>query len=336
MAKDSEPMIITKRALDRRTIVRGIGVTVALPLLDAMGPALSAAPAAPHRLGICYVPNGMILTHVHPSGPGGTSFALTPVLEPLAPFREQIVVLSGLSNQRVFANDEGGGVHTRAHCGWLTGTRPKRTEGGDITSAKTVDQYAAAKLGAETSLRSLELSLESSFHAGSCESGSSCAYTNFTSCRTPTSPLPHESDPRVVCQRLCGDGGSMAARMDQMRKDRSILDSALGSVANLRKRLGIADQQVMGDYLDSVRDVEQRIQRAERASAASPLPAVVQPMGIPDEYDAHALLLLDLLAVAFQGDVTRVSCMQFGREQSNRTYPDLGVPEAHHAVSHHQ
>jgi hypothetical protein len=329
-------VIITKKALDRRTFVRGLGVTVALPFLDAMVPALSAAPAAPQRLGFFYVPNGMILPNFHPSGTGGASFTLTPVLEPLAPFREQIVVLSGLSNQRVFANDEGGGVHTRAHCGWLTGTRPKRTEGGDITSAKTVDQYAADKLGADTSLRSLELTLESSFQVGSCESGYSCAYMNSTSWRTPTSPLPHESDPRVVFQRLFGDGGSLAARMGQMKTDRSLLDSAMDSVATLKKRLGIADARVMGDYLDAVRDVEQRIQRAERTSAASPLPSVVQPMGIPEEYDAHAKLILDLLVVAFQGDITRVSCMQFGREQSNRTYPDLGVPEAHHAVSHHQ
>jgi hypothetical protein len=329
-------MIITRMSLDRRTFVRGIGAAISLPFLDAMVPALSAATAPPQRLGFFYVPNGMYLPNFHPAGAGGTSFELTPVLEPLRQFREEIVVLSGLSNGRVFANDEGGGVHTRAHCGWLTGTRPKRTEGGDITSAKTVDQYAADKLGADTSLRSLELTLESNFQVGSCESGYSCAYMNSTSWRTPTSPLPHESDPRVVFQRLFGDGGSVAARMDQMRKDRSILDSAMASVAALKKRLGIADQQVMSDYLESVRDVEQRIQRAERTSAESPLPTVVQPMGIPDEYDAHARLLLDLLVVAFQGDVTRVSCMQFGREQSNRTYPELGVTEAHHSVSHHQ
>jgi hypothetical protein len=329
-------MIITRMALDRRTFVRGIGATIALPFLDAMVPALSAAPAPPQRLGFFYVPNGMYLPNFHPAGAGGTAFELTPVLEPLRQFREQIVVLSGLSNGRVFANDEGGGVHTRAHCGWLTGTRPKRTEGGDITSAKTVDQYAADKLGADTSLRSLELTLESNFQVGSCESGYSCAYMNSTSWRTPTTPLPHEGDPRVVFQRLFGDGGSVTARMDQMRKDRSLLDSAMESVAALKKRLGIADQQVLSDYLESVRDVEQRIQRAERTSAASPLPAVVQPMGVPDEYDAHAKLLLDLLVVAFQGDITRVSCMQFGREQSNRTYPDLGVREAHHSVSHHQ
>jgi hypothetical protein len=329
-------MIITKRSLDRRTFLRGTGIAVALPFLDAMVPALDAAPTAPTRLGFVYVPNGMFLPNFHPEGAGGSSYQMTPILKPLEPLRDRIVVVSGLSNMPVLANDQGGGVHTRNHAGWLSGVLPKRTEGANITSAKTADQYAADVLGAETSLRSLELTLESNYQVGNCEAGYSCAYLNSTSWRAPNAPLPHESDPRVVFQRLFGDGGSLTARLQQMQKDRSILDSVIESVQALRRRLGAGDQAVMGDYLDSVRDVEQRIQRAERANETTPLPAIEEPSGMPEEYDEHARLLLDLLHLAYQGDVTRVSCLQIGRELSNRTYPWIGVPEAHHGVSHHQ
>jgi hypothetical protein len=323
-------------SLPRRTFLRGVGAAVALPWLDAMAPALSAAPAAPDRLGFVYVPNGMFLPNFHPTGSLGRAYELTPILQPLAGVREHFVVVSGLSNMPVLANDQGGGVHTRNHAGWLSGVLPKRTEGANITSAKTVDQYAADKLGADTPLRSLELTLESNYQVGNCEAGYSCAYLNSTSWRGPSSPLPHEGDPRVVFQRLFGDGGSVAARIEEMRKDRSILDSVLESLGSLRKRLGVGDRAAMGDYLDSVREVEQRIVRAERANAVAPLPTVEQPSGIPDEYDAHAKLLMDLLVLAYQGDITRVSCLQIGRELSGRTYPWIGVPEAHHGVSHHQ
>jgi hypothetical protein len=329
-------MIITKMSMPRRTFLRGVGAAIALPWLDAMRPALSAATASPQRLGFFYVPNGMYLPNFHPAGNGGTSFELTPVLTPLAPVREHIVVISGLSNMPVLANDQGGGVHTRNHAGWLSGVLPKRTEGANITSAKTADQYAADKLGAETPLRSLELTLESNFQVGNCEAGYSCAYLNSTSWRAPNAPLPHEGDPRVVFQRMFGDGGSVASRLEEMKRDRSILDSVMESVAEVRKRLGASDRTVMADYLDSVREVEQRIVRAEHANATTPLPAVEQPSGIPEQYDEHAKLLMDLLLLAYQGDITRVSCLQIGRELSGRTYPWIGVPEAHHGVSHHQ
>jgi len=329
-------MIITKISMPRRTFLRGIGAAIALPWLDAMRPALSAATVSPQRLGFFYVPNGMYLPNFHPVGNGGTSFELTPVLTPLAPVREHVVVISGLSNMPVLANDQGGGVHTRNHAGWLSGVLPKRTEGANITSAKTADQYAADTLGADTPLRSIELTLESNFQVGNCEAGYSCAYLNSTSWRAPNAPLPHEGDPRVVFQRMFGDGGSVASRLEEMKKDRSILDSVMESVAEVRKRLGASDRTVMADYLDSVREVEQRIVRAERANATTPLPAVEQPSGIPEEYDEHAKLLMDLLLLAYQGDITRVSCLQIGRELSGRTYPWIGVPEAHHGVSHHQ
>jgi hypothetical protein len=236
----------------------------------------------------------------------------------------------------VLANDQGGGVHTRNHAGWLSGVLPKRTEGANITSAKTADQYAADKLGADTPLRSLELTLESNYQVGNCEAGYSCAYLNSTSWRAANAPLPHEGDPRVVFQRLFGDGGSVASRLEEMKKDRSILDSVMESVAEVRRRLGAADRTAMADYLDSVREVEQRIVRAERTNATTPLPVFEQPSGVPDEYDEHAKLLMDLLLLAYQGDITRVSCLQIGRELSGRTYPWIGVPEAHHGVSHHQ
>jgi hypothetical protein len=309
---------------------------MALPFLDAMVPALHAAPIAPKRLGFVYVPNGMWPPNFHPEGNGGANYQVTPVLRSIESLRDQTVVVSGLSNMPVLANDQGGGVHTRNHSGWLSGVLPKRTEGANITSAKTADQFAADVLGADTSLRSLEMTLESNYQVGNCESGYSCAYLNSTSWRAPNAPLPHESDPRVIFHRLFGDGGSVSARLAEMQKNRSILDSVMESVDALKKRLGVSDQTVMGDYLDSVREVEQRIQRAERANESTPLPSLEQPSGVPAEYDEHARLLFDLLHLAYQGDVTRVSCLQIGRELSGRTYPWIGVPEAHHTVSHHQ
>jgi len=329
-------MIIKKLSLDRRTFLRGAGVVVALPFLDAMTPALSAAPTTPRRLGFVYTPNGMWPPNFHPEGLGGTNYQATPILKSIESLREHTVVVSGLSNTPVLANDQGGGVHTRNHSGWLSGVLPKRTEGANITSAKTADQWAADVLGADTSLRSLELTLEPNFEAGNCEAGYSCSYLNSTSWRSPNTPLPHESDPRVVFQRLFGDGGSVTARLAQIQKDRSILDSVMESVASLRSQLGATDQAVMSDYVDSLREVEQRIQRAERTNDNSPLPTLEQPSATPAEYDDQAKLMFDLLHLAYQGDVTRVSCLQMGRELSGRTYPWIGVPEAHHSVSHHQ
>ena len=329
-------MFITKLSLDRRTFLRGAGATIGLPFLDAMVPALGAAPAAPRRIGFVYVPNGMWPPNFHPDGGGGTDYVITPVLRAVESLREHTVVVSGLSNMPVLANDQGGGVHTRNHSGWLSGVLPKRTEGANITSAKTADQYAADVLGADTSLRSLELTLESNYQVGNCEAGYSCAYLNSTSWRAPNAPQPHESDPRVVFQRLFGDGGSVGARLTQMQRDRSILDSVMESVTALKRRLGVSDQAVMSDYLDSLREVEDRIQRAERTNESAPLPALEQPTGVPEEYDEHAKLMLDLLHLAYKGDVTRVSCTQLGRELSGRSYPWIGVPEQHHTVSHHQ
>ena len=333
-------MIVTRKSLPRRTVLRGLGATIALPFLDAMAPALTAVsrtPASPTpRMGFFYVPNGMFLPAFHPQGDGGTDFELTPTLKPLEAFRDQIVVVSGLSNSGVVSTNEGGGVHTRAHGGWLSGVLPKRTEGADLRAGKTLDQYAADKLGADTSLRSLELTIDSNYQVGNCENGYSCAYINSSSWLTATTPLPHERDPRVVFRRLFGDGGSVAARLTQMRTDRSILDSVSDSLTRLERRLGIQDRTTVDEYLDSVREIERRIQRAEVHNAAAPLPSLAQPTGVPDDYEEHVELMHDLLVLGFQADVARVSCMQMARELSGRSYPGIGVPEGHHTVSHHQ
>ncbi len=332
---------VTKKALSRREALRGMGAMVALPFLDSMVPALTplagtaAAPAIP-RLGFVYAPNGMFLPNFHPAGEGGTGYAMTPILRPLEAYREQMVVVTGLSNSELVSPNEGGGVHTRAHGGWLSGVLPKRTEGADILAGKTVDQYAADVLGAETSLRSLELTTESNFTVGNCENGYSCTYQNSTSWRSPTTPLPHERDPRVVFQRLFGDGGSVEARLAQMQTDRSILDSVTESIGQLERQLGLRDRTAVEEYLDAVREIERRIQLTEQNNALTPLPSVDQPAGVPDEYEEHVEMLFDMLVLAYQADVTRVSCIQMARELSGRTYPNIGVPEAHHSVSHHQ
>ena len=333
-------MIVTRKSLPRRTLLRGLGATIALPFLDAMAPALTAvsktAASPTPRMGFFYVPNGMFLPSFHPQGDGGTDFELTPTLKPLEAFRDQIVVVSGLSNSGVVSTNEGGGVHTRAHGGWLSGVLPKRTEGADLRAGKTLDQYAADQLGADTSLRSLELTIDSNYQVGNCENGYSCAYINSSSWLTATTPLPHERDPRVVFRRLFGDGGSVAARLTQMRTDRSILDSVSDSLKRLERRLGLRDRATVDEYLDSVREIERRIQRAEVHNATTPLPSLAQPTGVPDDYEEHVELMHDLLVLGFQADVTRVSCMQMARELSGRSYPGIGVPEGHHTVSHHQ
>ena len=331
---------ITKKALPRRTVLRGMGSLVALPLLGAMVPALTATgrtAASPiSRLGFFYAPNGMFLPNFHPTGNGGRDYKITRILSPLKDYREQMIVVSGLSNNGLVSPNEGGGVHTRAHGGWLSGVLPKRTEGADIEAGKTVDQFAADVLGKDTSLRSLELTTESNFTVGNCENGYSCTYQNSTSWRSPTTPLYHERDPRVVFQRLFGDGGSVEARLAQMQADRSILDSVTDSINQLERKLGPSDRVMMEEYLDAVREIERRIQRTVQNNASGPLPTAQQPAGLPDTYEEHVDTLFEMLVLAYQADITRVSCFQMARELSGRTYPNIGVPEGHHTVSHHQ
>jgi hypothetical protein len=332
-------MIITKMALPRRTFLRGMGAAVALPLLDSMVPALSAmqgSAAAPKpRLGFFYAPNGTYLPNFHPTAVG-RNFEWTPVLRPLENLRHHIVVVSGLANKGAENLSEGGGVHTRVGTSWLSGVRPKKTEGADIEAGTSIDQMAAPIISADTPLQSLQLALDYDFVVGSCENGYSCVYQRTFSWKTPTTPVPMESNPRAVFERMFGEGGSTAERAARLQRDRSVLDLAMEDMSRLLKRVGVRDRATVDEYLTAVRDVEQRIQRAEKQTGESAAPIGDQPVGIPDSFDDHANLMFDLNLLAFQADVTRVSAFQISRELSGRPYPWIGVPDGHHTVSHHQ
>lgn len=337
-------MMITKMAVPRRTFLRGAGAALALPLLDAMVPALSAmTKTAAHparRVGFFYLPNGVAMNHTginywKPAGEGAT-FELSPILTPLAPYRDQMVVISGLSHPMAEGLGDGAGDHSRGTCTWLSGVHPKHTEGSDLRNGTTIDQVIAAEFASQTALPSLELAIDLNYLVGNCENGYSCAYVNTLAWRTPTTPLPTENNPRAVFERLFGDGGTAEQRLARIRKNRSILDSVLDDLTHLEGTLGSADRARMAEYLDSVREVERRIQRAESQGAASPLPSLERPMGIPERFDDHVRLMFDLQWLAYQGDVTRVSTLMFGRELSTRTYPEIGVTEPHHGLSHHR
>ena len=329
-------MTISKMALPRRTFLRGLGATLALPLLDSMVPAFSTtlgAASRPMRLGFFYVSNGMYLPNFHPAGGGGKDFDLTPILSPLAPFRDQMTVVTGLSNLEADTKFVGGGPHTRGHTAWLNGTSAHRSEGADLRAATTIDQHAAGVLGQDTQLLSLELALEPSY-SGNCDNGYSCTYVNTFSWRTPTMPLPMENNPRVVFERLFGEGGTPEQRVARMRDDRSILDAVRDDMSRLQRKLGPSDQRALAEYIEAVRDVERRIQKAEQQVDDSPLP-IDQPLGVPDSFDEHAKLMFELQVLALQADITRVISFQVAREQSGRAYPWIGVSDAHHGVSHH-
>ncbi len=326
-------MIITKKAIPRRAVLRGIGATLALPLLDGMVPALSAirttAARGMRRFGVVYVPNGMAMEHWTPMG-DGTAFEFSPILRPMAPFRDRTLVLTGLNP------GAGGGAHAGASTKFLTGVAGRMTDGAEIHSGTSIDQLLGKELGQYTQLSSLELALDGRDFAGSCDAGFSCAYTNTISWRTPTTPLPMENNPRVVFERLFGDSGSTdpAVRLARIREDRSILDSVTEKVADLQRGIGPDDRRKIGQYLDAVRDVERRIQKAEEQSARE-LPVVQQPAGIPPTFEAHMRLMFDLQLLAYQTDLTRVVSFMVGREISGRTYNEIGIPDAHHPLSHH-
>jgi len=326
-------MIITKKAIPRRAVLRGIGATLALPLLDGMVPALSAirttAARGMRRFGVVYVPNGMAMEHWTPTG-DGTAFEFSPILRPMAPFRDRTLVLTGLNP------GPGGGAHAGASTKFLTGVAGRMTDGAEIHSGTSIDQLLGKELGQYTQLSSLELALDGRDFAGSCDAGFSCAYTNTISWRTPTTPLPMENNPRVVFERLFGDSGSTdpAVRLARIREDRSILDSVTEKVADLQRGIGPDDRRKIGQYLDAVRDVERRIQKAEEQSARE-LPVVQQPAGIPPTFEAHMRLMFDLQLLAYQTDLTRVVSFMVGREISGRTYNEIGIPDAHHPLSHH-
>ena len=327
-------MIITKRAIPRRTILRGLGAAVTLPLLDSMVPALTAesltAAAPTHRLGVIYVPNGIVMEQWTPMAEG-TDFELTPILQPLARFRDRLLVVSGLSNK---GPDN---IHETGATSFLTGVPPKRTQGSELGAGISVDQLVARALGQHTQLASLELALESGEDVGTCGGGYTCAYTNTISWRSATTPLPMETNPRMVFERLLGDVGGTdpAARLARIEQNRSLLDAVTDKVAALRRDLGPRDRGKLGEYLEAVRDIERRIQKAE-AQVDQSLPDIAPPLGIPPAFDEHAKLMFDLQVLAYQTDLTRVISFMVSREYSGRTYPEIGVPEAHHPTSHHQ
>jgi hypothetical protein len=331
-------MVITRMSLSRRTFLRGVGTTVALPLLDAMVPALTAmsktAARSVRRLGVVYVPNGVIMDRFTPAE-AGAGFTFTPILKPLEPFRDQVVVLSGLNSRPAEAQGDGSGDHARGSAAWLSAAHAKRTEGADLQAGKTIDQIAADEQGKETPVRSLELAVDDvSELVGSCDSGYTCAYTNTLSWRTSTTPLPMQTNPRLVFERLFGEGGSPEQRVAQAREDRSILDSVTEAAARFQKRLGSEDRARMGEYLDAIRELERRIQRVEERSDEK-LEVPEPPVGVPDDVDEHIRLMFDLQVLAYQADVTRVSTFMLGREISQRTYGMIGIPEPHHGLSHH-
>jgi hypothetical protein len=326
-------MIVIKKAFPRRTFLRGVGVSLALPFLDAMVPAFAtrahAADAPAPRLGFFYVGNGIQMDEFFPVGQERFECS-SPILSPLAPFRDDVTVVSGLGHSQ--ADGASNGPHTRAHAVWLNGTRV--TAGGELRAATSLDQYAAKELGKGLPLMSLELALEPNFLVGICETGFPCTYLSTFSWRTPTTPLPRETDPRVVFERLFGEVQDPSIRVLQMRKDRSLLDAVRQEMVRLNRMLGAGDRAIVEEYFDAVRDVERRIRNTEARVATAP--TVDQPLGIPDSFDEHAKLMFDLVALAYQADITRVVSFQITRELSGRPYPEIGVPESHHAVSHHQ
>ena len=323
-------MYISKLSMPRRTFLRGVGTAMALPLLDAMVPALTAtaqtAAKPVKRFGVVYVPNGLTMAAWTPKATGA-AFELTPILQPMAPFQEQMLLVSGL-------NGAGGFGHTGASTEFLTGIKVGTRD--PDAAGPSVDQLIAAETGKETQLASLELSIDPRDNTGTCD-GHSCALSNTISWRSSTVLLPMENDPRVVFERLFGESGTTdpAVRRERLQFDRSILDSVTTAAADLQRGLGEGDRQRIVEYLDSVRDVERRIQRATEQSTRE-LPLVSQPDGIPQRFDEHAGLMFDLQALAFQSDLTRVSTFMLGREFSARTFPEIGVSEAHHPLSHHQ
>ena len=333
-------MIVTKQHLPRRTFLRGLGVTLALPMLDSMVPAFGGARAsaaqAVRRLGVVYVPNGMFMPNWTPANESGV-LDVTETLQSLAPFRDRMLMVSGLCSEEGIARPgEGAGDHARAAGAFLTGVHPKKTEGHDIRAGISMDQIAARVLGQETQLASLELSLESAERAGSCDPGYSCAYANTLCWSSPTTPLPMASDPRAVFERLFGTSGTTdpAAWLAARRHDRSLLDMVTAKVARLSRELGPRDRVKLSEYLEAVRDVERRIQMAEQQTTRE-LPAMDQPAGVPDSFEEHAKLMFDLQVLAYQADLTRVITFMMGHETSNRAYPEIGVPDSHHALSHH-
>ena len=325
-------MFLPDVALSRRTILRAAGASLALPFLDAMAPVFSrralAAARPAHRFQTFYVPNGMAMEFWTPKGEGA-SFELSPILEPLAPFRDQMLVLSGIKASWNY-------IHAGASGSFLTGTPRGGKNEIEIFADVSMDQLLARHFAGETQVASLELSMDAPANAGACTGNLSCVYTHTLSWRSATQPLPMEWNPRAVFERLFGDSGSTdrKAREARLRQHKSILDSVQDKLASLQRELGPNDRTKVDEYTDAIRDVERRIARAEEQSGLE-LPAIEQPQGAPPVFEDHLALMFDLQLLAFQSDLTRVISFMIGKEQSARPYPQIGVPEAHHPLSHH-
>ena len=328
-------MIITKKSLSRRTMLRGMGAAVALPLLDAMFPAMAAAPGLVRRLGVVYHPNGVIYDQWLPTGVGA-DYELSPTLAVLKPFRDKLIVVTGLASDEAEALGDGGGDHSRASGTYLTGVHVRKSD-SVVRNGISMDQIAAKAFERYTQLSSLQLTVDDNSMVGSCDTGYSCAYSSTLSWLTPTLPLMSENNPRVVFERLFGsiDSTDPKVRASRLQQDQSILDSVTGRVKQLQQKLGTADNRKVDDYLASLRDVERQIQKAEEQSSKE-MPDVVRPAGVPDSFEEHVRLLYDLQLLAYQSDLTRVITFMYGREQTGRSYPQIGVPEPHHPLTHHQ
>lgn len=328
-------MIVMKKALPRRTFLRGAGAALALPLLDAMIPSLTAVaetPASPsrlRRLGYVYMPMGCDVTRWTPTG-NDTLDELSPTLAPLAPIKNDVAIITNLELRNAYP-----GTHATSNAAFLSAAKAKRTESTDYYLGTTVDQIAARQIGQDTQLASLELSMDLLSVVGQCDNGYACVYQNNLSWSSPTTPLPAEAHPRIVFETLFGEEGGTSDRREALKTRASLLDSVNDELLRLKRKLGPADQARLDEYLEAVRDVERRIQRAEAAAADHPLPDRDRPAGVPQSYADHARLMFDLQLLALQGDITRVVTFQLARETSNRTYPEIGVAEPHHPLTHH-
>jgi len=323
--------------ISRRTVLRGLGAMVALPWLEAMAPQglRAAAPAAgsvPNRLAFLYVPNGVHMPDWRPAEEGALS-VLPEILKPLTPVKDDLLVISGLTADKARAHGDGGGDHARALASFLTGCQARKTDGIDIRAGVSVDQVAASRIGEQTRLASLEIGCEPGAMAGNCDSGYSCVYSSTMSWRSATQPLPKEINPKLVFERLFGGGKDTdRARRDARRK--SVLDFVREDAGDLRTRLGANDQRKLDEYFTALRDIEERIARADKLPPVK-VPDLAKPTGVPAKFEEHAKLLCDLLVLAFQADLTRVSTFVLCNEGSNRSYGFIGVPEGHHDLSHH-
>ena len=327
-------MIITKKALPRRTFLRGMGATLALPLLDAMVPSMTAlaktAAEPVRRLGFIYMPMGCDISRWTPRATDGTLKNLSPTLQSLEPFVDQLTVFSNMELKNAYP-----GTHATSNAAFLSAAKAKWTESTDYYLGTTADQIAAQQIGKQTVLPSLELSMDLLQTVGQCDNGYACVYQNNLSWSSPTTPLPSEAHPRIVFERLFGEGGTAADRRAALKRRASLLDFVRDDIARLQNTLGADDRRRVGQYLDSIREVERRIQKADSDAGGDQLPDLDRPVGVPASYADHAKLMFDLQALAMQGDVTRVITFQLARETSTRTYPEIGVSDPHHPLTHH-